>query len=55
MRMTPEAGNDVAMFTGLRCRVLQHPTELRWCLFYECFGQLDRSLQVCELLGVAQG
>ncbi len=44
MRMTTEVGNYVSMSTRLRRRVLQHPTELRWRLFHEFLGKLDRYL-----------
>ena len=55
MRMTTEAGNYVSMSTRLRHRVLQYPAQLRRRLFRELLRELDRTLQVQELLGMPQG
>jgi len=55
MRMTTEAANYVSMSTRLRHRVLQYPAQLRRRLFRELLRELDRTLQVQELLGMPQG
>ena len=55
MRVTAEAGDDVAMSTGLVRGELEYAAKLLWCLFDEFFCEFDRSFQISEILGVAEG
>lgn len=42
MRVTAEAGDDVAVSAGLVRREFQHCVKLLWCLFDEFLYELDR-------------
>jgi hypothetical protein len=52
--MAAEAGDHVAMTARLRGRVLEDPAQLRLLLFRELLRELNRCLDVGELLGVPQ-
>ena len=46
VRMATKAGDDVSMSTGLRRRMLQYFSELRWRLFNQLLCEFHRALQV---------
>jgi hypothetical protein len=55
VRVTAEAGDDVAVSAGLVCGELEHAAKLLWCLFDKFRCEIDRSFQIREILGVAEG
>ena len=55
MRMAPEAGNDVAMSSRLRRRVLEDPAEFSRRAGCKLLGQRDRMPHMRQLLGVCEG
>ena len=55
VRMPAETGDNVTMTTGLVRGELEYAAMLLWCLFDKFRCEIDRSLQIRENLGMAEG